>query len=138
MRCSWGDGSYPRRCAQRDGVPWRRTAGPGRETPSARLLSMIPAMAGRVALHGGGEFLPGDELCLRAILDAAAVPAGARGGSDEAVRVVVVPTAAARHNPDAASGFGSRAFERVGKSLGRPVVVETARVVDGASADDPS
>jgi hypothetical protein len=98
---------------------------------------MIPVMSGRVALHGGGEFLPGDEPFLRALLDAAAVAAGARGGPDEAVRVVVVPTAAARHNPDAASGFGSRAFERVGAELGRPLRVDAARVVDGTSADDP-
>jgi hypothetical protein len=99
---------------------------------------MIPTMAGRVALHGGGEFLPGDEPFLRALLDAAAVRADARGGPTEEVRVVVVPTAAARHNPDAASGFGSRAFERVGAHLGRPVHVDSARVVDGPSADDPS
>jgi cyanophycinase len=94
-------------------------------------------MSGRVALHGGGEFLPGDEPFLRAILHAAAEQAGARGGRDEAVRVAVVPTAAARHNPDAASGFGSRAFERVGAELGRPLLVTAARVVDGPSADDP-
>jgi hypothetical protein len=99
---------------------------------------MIQAMSGRVALHGGGEFLPGDEPFLRALLEAAADTAGARGSGD-AIHVVVVPTAAARHNPDAASRFGASAFQRVaGTDAGRPVHVETARVVDAASADDPS
>jgi cyanophycinase-like exopeptidase len=97
---------------------------------------MIRAMSGRVALHGGGEFLPGDEPFLRALLDAATVAADARG-SDEAVHVVVVPTAAARQNPDAASRSGTSAFRRVADG-GRPVHVETARVVDAASADDPA
>jgi hypothetical protein len=98
---------------------------------------MIPAMSGRVALHGGGEFLPGDEPFLRALLDAAVVTADARGGPGEPVHVVVVPTAAARHNPDAASRFGTSAFQRVADG-GRPVQVEAARVVDAASADDPA
>lgn len=124
------------RTAERRAAPQDRSGRLG-ETRSERQRPMIPAMSGRVALHGGGEFLPGDEPFLRALLDAAAVGAEARGGPDEALHVVVVPTAAARHNPDAASGFGSRAFERVGADLGRPLVVEAARVVDGASADDP-
>jgi Peptidase family S51 len=97
---------------------------------------MIPAMSGRVALHGGGEFLPGDEPFLRALLEAAVVAADARGFA-EPIHVVVVPTAAARHNPDAASRFGTSAFQRVADG-GRPVQVETARVVDAASADDPA
>ena len=97
---------------------------------------MIRGMPGPVALHGGGEFLPGDEPFLRALLDAAAVQADARGGPDEPIRVVVVPTAAARHNPDAASRFGTSAFQRVADG-GRAVRIETARVVDGVSAEDP-
>ena len=97
---------------------------------------MISEMAGPVALHGGGEFLPGDEPFLRRLLDAAAIQADARGGPAEAIRVVVIPTAAAGHSPDAASRFGTSAFERVADG-GRPVNVETARVVDDASADDP-
>ena len=97
---------------------------------------MIHEMAGPVALHGGGEFLPGDEPFLRALLDAAAVQADDRGGPDEPIRVVVVPTAAARHNPDAASRFGTSAFQRVADG-GRPVRIETARVVDAVSAEDP-
>ena len=57
-------------------------------------------------------------------------------GRDEPIRVVVVPTAAARHNPDAASRFGTSAFQRVADG-GRPVQIETARVVDAVSAEDP-
>lgn len=93
-------------------------------------------MSGRVALHGGGEFLPGDEPFLRALLDAAAVAASTRGPTAP-ISVVVVPTAAARHNPDAASRFGAAAFERIADG-GRPVRVEAARVVDAASANDPA
>jgi len=98
---------------------------------------MILGMAGPVALHGGGEFLPGDEPFLRALLDAASVPADERGGPGEPIRVVVVPTAAARHNPDAASRFGTTALQRVADG-GRPLQIETARVVDAASAEDPA
>ena len=97
---------------------------------------MIRLMSGRVALHGGGEFLPGDEPFLRALLEAASVAADDRG-SAEPIHVVVVPSAAARHNPDAASRFGTSAFRRVADG-GRPVQVEAARVVDAASADDPA
>ena len=97
---------------------------------------MISAMAGPVALHGGGEFLPGDEPFLRRLLDAASIAADARAGRAAAIRVVVVPTAAARNNPDAASRFGTSAFQRVADG-GRPVLIETARVVDAVSAEDP-
>jgi cyanophycinase-like exopeptidase len=96
---------------------------------------MIRVMTGRVALHGGGEFLPGDEPFLRALLEAAGVAADGRGPG-EPIHVVVAPTAAARHNPDASSRFGISAFQRVADG-GRPIQLETARVVDAASADDP-
>jgi cyanophycinase len=99
---------------------------------------MIHGMAGPVALHGGGEFLPGDEPFLRKLLDAASIAADARAGHAAAIRVVVVPTAAARQNPDAASRFGTSAFQRVADADGgRPVHIETARVVDAISAEDP-
>ena len=97
---------------------------------------MISEMAGPVALHGGGEFLPGDEPFLRALLDAAAVQADERGGPDEPIRVAVMPTAAAGQSPDVAARFGTTAFERLAGTAGRPVNVETARVVDASSADD--
>jgi hypothetical protein len=117
-----------RRAAPQDDLP-------AAETWQERSRPMIRAMSGRVALHGGGEFLPGDEPFLSALLEAAAGSADARG-SGEPIRVVVVPTAAARHNPDAASRVGASAFQRVADT-GRPIHVETARVVDAASADDP-
>jgi cyanophycinase len=100
--------------------------------------SYDPEMAGPVALHGGGEFLPGDEPFLRALLDAAAVQADERGGPDEPIRVAVMPTAAAGQNPDVAARFGSDAFERLADGAGLRVNVETARVIDASSADDPA
>ena len=97
---------------------------------------MISEMAGPVALHGGGEFLPGDEPFLRALLDAAAIQADERGGLGEPIRVAVMPTAAAGQSPDVAARFGTTAFERLADAAGRQVNVETARVVDASSADD--
>jgi hypothetical protein len=97
---------------------------------------MIVEMAGPVALHGGGEFLPGDEPFLRALLDAAAVQADERGGPDEPIRVAVMPTAAAGQSPDVAARFGASAFGRLAEGAGRPVNVDTARVIDPPSADD--
>lgn len=84
-------------------------------------------MTGLLALHGGGEFLPGDEPFLEAILRAAPAPR----------RVVVVPTAAARGRPDLAAADGVAALERVAASAGISLAsVDVARVVDGASAAD--
>ncbi len=85
---------------------------------------------GLVALHGGGEFHPGDERFLGAILEAA--PRTAR-----VVRAAVVPTAAARGRPAAAAEFGTRALGRIGASLELTVQAEAVAVVDAASADDP-
>ena len=59
-------------------------------------------MSGPVALHGGGEFLPGDEPVLLALLELAPRP-------DGAVRIAVVPTAAARGRPDIAAAERSMA-----------------------------
>src|SRR4029078_1749073 len=50
-----------------------------------------PIVTARLALHGGGEFLPGDETFLDALLGA--VPA--RPGANGVLRAVVVATAAA-------------------------------------------
>ena len=88
-------------------------------------------MTGPVALHGGGEFLPGDERFLRAILELAPRAAGV-------VRVAVVPTAAARGRPDLAAANGVEAIRRVAADAGIPVDVEAVRIVDPASAADPS
>jgi cyanophycinase-like exopeptidase len=87
---------------------------------------------GRVALHGGGEFLPGDESFLSALLSLGAARTGER-----AIRVRVVPTAAARGRPDLAAANGVEAFERVAADHGRAVDAAAVRVVGQASAHDP-
>ena len=88
-------------------------------------------MNGPVALHGGGEFLPGDEPFLRAMLEFAA-----RVG--DPVRVAVVPTAAARGRPALAAANGVDAFRRVAADLGVAILAEAVPVVDAASAADPA
>lgn len=88
-------------------------------------------MTGPVALHGGGEFLPGDEPFLLAIL--ALAPR-----VDGLVRVAVVPTAAARGRPDLAAANGVDGFRRVADDAGIEVLVDAVPVVDPASAADPS
>jgi hypothetical protein len=55
-------------------------------------------MSGPVALHGGAEFLAGDEPFLAALLELAA----ARVGGSRSILVAVVPTAAARGLPPSA------------------------------------
>jgi cyanophycinase-like exopeptidase len=88
-------------------------------------------MTGPVALHGGGEFLPGDEAFLRAVLELAPRVGGV-------VRVVVVPTAAARGRPALAAANGVEAFRRVAADLDLPILAEAVPVVDAASAAEPS
>lgn len=83
---------------------------------------------GPIALHGGGEFLPGDENFLDALL--AAVPA-------TRIRAVVLPTAAARGRPNLAAANGAGALSRRAAATDRPIEVETALVVDPISAADP-
>lgn len=99
-------------------------ANPDRRSPAARVI-------GPVALHGGGEFLPGDEPFLDALL-----AAGAARARDRSIRVVVVPTAAARGRPDLAAANGVAAFQRVGAATGRAVDAVEVRVVGTASAED--
>jgi len=89
-------------------------------------------LIGPVALHGGGEFLPGDEPFLEALLAAAAPRAAGRP-----IRIAIVPTAAARGRPDLAARNGVEAFERVASDTGRRVVVVPVGVVSHASAADP-
>ena len=88
-------------------------------------------MIGPVALHGGGEFLRGDEPFLEALLAAAA-----RRADGRSIRVVVVPTAAARGQPDIAAANGVAAFERVAAANGRNVDAREVRVIGPASAAD--
>jgi cyanophycinase-like exopeptidase len=87
-------------------------------------------MTGPVALHGGGEFLPGDEPFLRAILELAPADGGV-------VRIAVVPSAAARGRPELAAANGVAAFRRIAADLGVEVQVESVPIVDAASAADP-
>jgi cyanophycinase len=91
-------------------------------------------MSGPVALHGGGEFEPGDEPCLAAMLELAAH----RAGNGRAIRIAVVPTAAARYSPGASATHGVGAFERVAEGAGLTVVVAATMIVDSASAADPN
>jgi cyanophycinase-like exopeptidase len=90
-------------------------------------------VSGPIGLHGGGEFMAGDEPFLLALLEAA--PRAADAG---AIRVVVVPTAAARHRPDATARDGREAIERVAAAANLPVSVETALIVDSETANDPA
>jgi cyanophycinase-like exopeptidase len=88
---------------------------------------------GPVALHGGGEFLAGDEPFLAALLALAA----RRVGDSRPIRVAIVPTAAARGRPELAAAHGVAAMERVAKGEGLDVVAQAVSVVDAASAADP-
>ncbi len=105
---------------------------------------------GPIALHGGGEFLPGDERFVDALLDATATAtratAGAHPGDEPDVgghaavasplRVVVLPTAAARGRPDLAAATALRCLRERARTIGCAVETDVARVVDEASADD--
>jgi len=112
-------------------------------------------MTGPIGLHGGGEYLPGDERFLDALLDAAAEAASARfsrqpepigfdvsghafAPATSPIRIVILPTAAGRGRPDRAAAIGRTAFERRAAAASRNAVVEVARVVDAASAVDPA
>jgi cyanophycinase-like exopeptidase len=120
-------------------------------------------MPGPIALHGGGEFLPGDEGFLLACLEAARPAADARvtgapgatharpSGSSPldgrspltrsspaddpyAVRIAIVPAAAAGQRPELAARHGVEAFRGVARDAGIPVRAEAVMVVDAASA----
>jgi len=100
-------------------------------------------MSGPIGLHGGGEFLAGDEAFIDALLRTAVGAASARPERDHAgvagpMRVAVVPTAAARQRPVLAASHGVAAFESAGSRLGVGVEADGALVVDRRSADDPA
>ena len=86
-----------------------------------------PSATGRVALHGGGEFVAGDEPFLEALL--ATVKA-------RPIRVAIVPVAAARHRPELAARHGRQAFDSVAQQGGIAVEIDDVLVVDRASASD--
>jgi cyanophycinase len=118
-------------------------------SPGAADAGSVEDLMGPIALHGGGEFLPGDERFLDALLGVAARAAAARraemrdradlvvhaAGADP-IRVLMLPTAAARGRPDLAAANGREAFGRRAGALGCRISVETALVVDAASAAD--
>ena len=112
-------------------------------------------MPGPVALHGGGEFQLGDEAFLRAIVEAAVAPArwraaGTGPGASEAppapygapdpaaVRVAIVPAAAAAERPDLAVAHGIAAFERAARSAHVAALIEGVMVVDARTAASPA
>ena len=71
------------------------------------------ALPGPIALHGGGEYVAGDEAAMDALLAAARVPAG-----DLDPVIAIVPTAAARQRPDVAVEHGERAFRSAAARAG--------------------
>jgi len=99
-------------------------------------------MSGRIGLHGGGEYVTGDEPFLDALLMAADEAATARLNGDDPsrllLRIVVLPTAAARGRPDLAAATGVAALTKRANRLGRPFRVDVASVVDTDSAGDPA
>jgi hypothetical protein len=92
------------------------------------------ARIGRLGLHGGGEFR-GDDAFLGALLRTAA---GARRdrSADTPLRVVLLPTAAARERPALAAAGGIAAFEQVALDLSLPIAPSEARVIDARTAAD--
>lgn len=101
-------------------------------TPSAADRSRV----GPLGLHGGGEFR-GDDAFLGALLRAA-VAARPDRPVDTPLRVVLLPTAAARHRPALAAAGGIAAFEQVALDIGVRIAPSEARVVDTRSAADES
>jgi cyanophycinase len=90
---------------------------------------------GPIALHGGGEFLPGDERFLDELLDTTARAFNGHA-ADGGIRVAILPTAASRGLPDRAAAFAVTSLEA--RALARDIAIKTsvARVVDPTSADD--
>jgi cyanophycinase-like exopeptidase len=97
-------------------------------------------MSGRIGLHGGGEYQNGDEPFLDALIAAAGETAKGRldGGdpATDALRMVILPTAAARGRPDRAAAMGIAALTGRADRLGQPFRVDVAAVIDAASAND--
>lgn len=88
---------------------------------------------GPIGLHGGGEFLAGDEPFLRLLVETAA----ARSATGSTRRIAVVPTATAGLRPDLSGAHGVAAFRSVAAALGIDCAAEVVPVVDAASAADP-
>jgi cyanophycinase len=69
---------------------------------------------------------------------AAGVEARDEAGHSGPIRVVLVPTAAARQRPDLAAAQGQRSFEAAAARAGLVVEASVAGVLDGPSAADPA
>lgn len=98
---------------------------------------------GRIALHGGGEFEPGDEPFLDALVGAALPSAAAQArrgdpGSDGTLRIVVVPAAAARERPSASAKHAIAGLKAAAARANVPARAEPALVVDREKAEDPA
>jgi cyanophycinase-like exopeptidase len=97
-------------------------------------------MIGPIGLHGGGEYETGDEPFLDALIVAARASATTRqngGSSDGAlVRIVILPTAAARGRPDRAAALGILALNGRADPHDRPIRVDVATIVDAETASD--
>lgn len=92
-------------------------------------------MSGPVVLHGGGEYEAGDEPCVSTVLGVASdLPRQDRAAGP--IRVVVVPTAAARWSPDRSAAHGVAAFDWVAARDGLAVDAGSASIVDAAGAAD--
>lgn len=76
--------------------------------------------------------MAGDEAAMDALLEAGI--AAWRGSGP--VRVVLVPTAVARHRPDLAAAHGARAFREAGVRAGIVTDIAVAPVLDRRSAAD--
>ncbi len=79
-------------------------------------------MPSTLALIGGAEFLPGNEAIDRYLIE--------RAGGTAKTQGVIIPTAAARENPNLAARNGTRWFTSLG------IIMETVMIVDKASAND--
>jgi len=97
-------------------------------------------MDGAIGLHGGGEYQTGDEPFLDALIDVARESANARiNGADPAtapIRIVILPTAAARGRPEMAAALGISALTGRAGRVGQPFRVDVAAIVDATSARD--
>ena len=93
-------------------------------------------MTGLLGLHGGGEYVTGDEAAMDALL-AAAVDAAGREGIGTIPRIVIVPTAAARQRPQAAASHGERAFAAAASRARVSVEIGVVGLLTRGDAADP-
>ncbi len=73
-------------------------------------------MSSILALIGGAEFQPGNESIDRYLID--------RAGGARTARGVIIPTAAARENPNLAARNGIRWFQSLGLTMRAPLIVD--------------